>query len=109
MPQLPTTTVVTPWDSLGRISGVRMTLVSSWVWTSMKPAPDASVSLDDGRGVVRIEPSHGGDAFAVHGDVGREGGATGAVEHRGAANQQVEMHGQSRVAGGCRRRDGRPG
>ena len=31
MPQLPTITVVTPCDSLGSISGVRITLVSSWV------------------------------------------------------------------------------
>src|SRR5450830_117036 len=37
MPQLPTTTVVTPCDNLGNISGMRITLVSSCVCTSMKP------------------------------------------------------------------------
>ena len=31
IPQLPTITVVTPWLSLGRYSGMRMTLISSWV------------------------------------------------------------------------------
>src|SRR5690606_22538751 len=41
MPQLPTTTVVTPCDSLGSMSGVRMTLVSSCVCTSMKPGASA--------------------------------------------------------------------
>lgn len=42
MPQLPTTTVVTPCDSFGIISGWRTTLVSSCVWTSMKPGASTS-------------------------------------------------------------------
>ncbi len=50
IPQLPTITVVTPWEILGSISGVSMTLVSSWVWTSMKPGarvrPSASMMFE---------------------------------------------------------------
>ena len=38
------TTVVTPWDSLDHISGVRTTFVSSWVCTSMKPGASVSPS-----------------------------------------------------------------
>ena len=46
MPQLPTITVVTPCDSLASICGVRITLVSSCVCTSMKP----------GQAPVRLPP-----------------------------------------------------
>jgi hypothetical protein len=38
IPQLPTITVVTP-DSAWQIAGIRMTLISSWVCTSINPAP----------------------------------------------------------------------
>ncbi|CDK61519.1 hypothetical protein [Klebsiella pneumoniae IS10] len=37
IPQLPTITVVTPWLSFGKYSGMRITLISSWVCTSIKP------------------------------------------------------------------------
>ncbi len=37
MPQLPTTTVVTPWLIFGSMSGPSITARSSWVCTSMKP------------------------------------------------------------------------
>ncbi len=55
MPQLPTMTVVMPCDTLGSMSGVRITLVSSWVWTSMKPGastrPSPSVSSSPSQAV----------------------------------------------------------
>ena len=48
MPQLPVTTVVTPWLALAAISGVANSARSSWVCTSIKPGattiPDTSTS-----------------------------------------------------------------
>src|ERR1035438_3805490 len=44
MPQLPTITVVMPWDIFGFIAGARITLISSWVCTSIKPGASASPS-----------------------------------------------------------------
>ena len=42
MPQLPTTTVVTPWDILHSMQdGPHSTARSSWVWASMKPGATA--------------------------------------------------------------------
>ena len=47
-PQLPVTTVVTPWLTLHAIPGSERTARSSWVWVSMKPgettSPLASIS-----------------------------------------------------------------
>jgi hypothetical protein len=47
-PQLPATTVVTPWYDDGLSSGSQNTCASKWVWMSMKPGatahPDASTS-----------------------------------------------------------------
>ena len=48
-PQLPATTVVTPWYDEGLRSGSQNTWASKWVWMSMKPGataqPDASNSI----------------------------------------------------------------
>ena len=41
MPQLPVTTVVTPWLILHSISGSLSSARSSWVWVSMKPGASA--------------------------------------------------------------------
>ena len=42
MPQLPTTTVVTPWEDLQSMhSGPQRTARSSWVWASIKPGATA--------------------------------------------------------------------
>ena len=46
MPQLPVTTVVTPWLSFGVMAALSITAASSWVCTSMNPGasdrPEAS-------------------------------------------------------------------
>ena len=56
MPQLPATTLVTPWDTFIAMSGVASTALSSWVWSSMKPGatarPEAS-SVSSARQAVR--------------------------------------------------------
>ena len=48
MPQLPTTTVVTPWLTFGSMCGAERTIWSSWVCTSMNPGatimPPASIT-----------------------------------------------------------------
>ena len=48
-PQLPATTVVTPWYDDGLSCGSQNTWASKWVWMSMKPGataqPDASSSM----------------------------------------------------------------
>ena len=49
MPQLPATTVVMPWLTLGAMSGLDSISRSSWVWASMKPGaairPARSISV----------------------------------------------------------------
>jgi hypothetical protein len=48
IPQLPATTVVTPWLAFGAMSGLDNSMRSSWVCASMKPGaairPDPSTS-----------------------------------------------------------------
>ena len=94
MPQLPTTTVVTPWLTFIAMSGVFRRARSSWVWTSMKPGattlPAASITVWPGSGATAAE---GDDAVAAEADVGCEGGAAGAVDHLGVADDDLDVHG----------------
>ena len=71
MPQLPTTTVVTPWLTFGSICGDESTIWSSCVCTSMKPgADDASGDVDHGlaaSGEIRADLA---DPTVLHPHVG---------------------------------------
>ena len=91
-PQLPATTVVTPWYDEGFSSGSQKTWASKCVWMSMKPGataqPDASNSS---------VPSRSGpiSSIDVPGDrhVGEPAGRAGAVEDRPPADHYVSRHG----------------
>ena len=83
MPQLPTITVVTPWDSLASICGVRITLVSSCVWTSMKPGERTRPSPSDHLpGPVLGELADRADKAAIDGYIGCLRFAAAAVDER---------------------------
>ena len=73
MPQLPMTTVVTPWLIFGSICGAASTIWSSCVCTSMKPGatilPATSMHLGVPRRQARAD---GGDAVAFDAHVGDE-------------------------------------
>jgi len=53
-PQLPTTSVVTPWRIFDSARGLSGSVKSEWVWMSMNPGattwPRASISRRAGRG-----------------------------------------------------------
>ena len=73
MPQLPTTTVVTPWLIFGSICGAESTIWSSCVCTSMKPGRDDLPVDVDHIGAVRGEiGADRGDAVALDAHVGSE-------------------------------------
>ena len=89
MPQLPTTTVVTPCESLGSMPGVRMTLVSSCVCTSMKPG--ASASRRRPRAAPgRRQLADGRDASAFQRHAGAVFGLAAAVQHAHVAYESVK-------------------
>ena len=87
MPQLPTTTVVTPCDILHSMhSGPHSTARSSCVWASMKPGASALPVATISRSALRrAEVADRGDTVAGHADIGVEARRAGAVEHRGVA------------------------
>ena len=55
-PQLPATTVVTPWYEEGLSSGSQKTWASKWVWMSMKPGATAQPEASSSRAPVRWGP-----------------------------------------------------
>ncbi len=90
MPQLPTITVVTPCESFGSIAGVRITAVSSCVWTSIKPGASASPSASmTARCVVHRELADFADAAIAKSDIQEFGGAAAAVQNARIPNQSV--------------------
>ena len=88
IPQLPTMTVVTPCESLGHISGVRTTFVSSWVWTSMKPgarhSPVPSISCPADNAELGADA---GDHSVRDRDVCNEWCGACAVDHTRVADE----------------------
>ena len=72
-PQLPATTVVTPWRGDGLSVGSQNAWASRWVCTSMKPgADDPAVGVDRVRGAVVVDVADGDDAAASDADVGAD-------------------------------------
>jgi hypothetical protein len=92
-PQLPVTSVVTPWLTLlwARPSSIR--LMSEWVWMSMKPGdttrPLASITS---RCADRSAVADKGDAPGHDADIGLARRGTGAVDHQAAADEGVCLH-----------------
>ena len=86
MPQLPTTTVVTPWLIFGSICGAASTIWSSCVCTSMKPGatilPLTSMHVGVARRQVGADRD---DAIALDAHVGGEARRAGAVDDGAAA------------------------
>jgi hypothetical protein len=69
-PQFPATTVVTPWLTLGAMSGASSSSRSSWVWASMKPGAAMRPEASTGRRPVRGDLAHALDRSVAHADVG---------------------------------------
>ena len=87
-PQLPETTVVTPWLPSASSTGRRAAARSSWVWASMKPGattwPAASTLLRRARAEVADRPMRS----PLRATSARSG-PPGAVDDRAVADQQV--------------------
>ncbi len=54
---------------------------------------DPSGGIDHGRGAGIGQLADGDDPVAAHADVRRDRGCAAAIDHRAAAQEQVEVHG----------------
>ena len=98
-PQLPTTTVVTPWRMVEASSGTTKGAMSEWLCTSMKPGASTRSAARIVPAARPVRPSSGASrAMSGHATVADAhrcavGGGAGAVDDRGVCDPQVE-HGR---------------
>ena len=91
MPQLPFTSVVTPWRILAGSGSAANGSASEWQWTSTKPGqtvrPVTSTTLAR---LGRVQPPEGCDPAVLDGHIGQYVHVAGAVQDPAAAQDQIE-------------------
>ena len=109
MPQLPATTVVTPWVTLSVMSGCDSSAWSSWVCESMKPGATMRPRGVERRvGAAAGEVADGGDAAADDADVGVEARRARAVDRRCRRGSAGRIRAAKRAWGRLRNDERRP-
>ncbi len=92
-PQLPITTVVTPWLDAGISRESQVACPSRCVCTSTQPGRDQPAGGIDLAPPAARDATDRGDAPALHRDIARERRRARAVDDAAVADHQVVFHG----------------